>query len=51
MTSTELEQEVWKLIDDNCMDMSQSEYLEFLQGIRDDAAIRVEMVEGEMEID
>lgn len=48
MTSKELEQKVWELIDDNCMEMSKEDYLDFLQGIRDDANIRAEVVEQEL---
>jgi hypothetical protein len=49
MTPKELEQEVWKLIDDNCMEMSKEEYLDFLLGIRDDADIRAESVKIEID--
>lgn len=49
MTSNELEEEVWKLIDDNCMSMGKQEYLDFLRGISSDADTRAEAVEQELE--
>jgi hypothetical protein len=49
MTQHQLEREVWQLIDDNCMEMTKEEYLEFLQGLRDDANIKAESVERELD--
>lgn len=49
MTAKQLEQEVWELIDEHCLEMSQREYLDFLIGLRDDAAIRAESVENEIQ--
>lgn len=51
MTPQELIDKVFALIDEHCMEMSQEEYLEALQGIRDDAGIRAEAVQNELEDD
>jgi len=53
MTPQEVINKVFALIDDECdpKQMSKEEYLEVLQGVRDDAEIRIESVEAELEDD
>lgn len=48
MTQKELERQVWEFIDDNCMELSKEEYLDFLQGLREDANMRAQTVEQEL---
>jgi hypothetical protein len=48
MTPDELKTNVWQLIDDNCMEFSQQDYLEFLYELRDDSGIRAEAVETDI---
>ena len=48
MDREELESEVWQLIDNNCFNMSQQDYLEFLMELRDNSSIRIETVEKEL---
>lgn len=42
---------VWELIDELCepKNMSKEDYLEVLQGVRDDSKMRIETVEMELE--
>lgn len=49
MNKEEIERALWELIDEHSMDISQEEYLDLLQSIRDDANIRAESVEQEIE--
>lgn len=51
MTRDELETAVWELVDDNCAEMSQGDYLKFLKEVIDNAESRVECVEMEIEDD
>lgn len=49
MSQKELEEQVWQFIDDNCMELTQEEYLDFLLGLKSDAETRAETVELEIE--
>jgi len=49
MDNQALTNEVWELIDDNCRDMSKQDYLEFLQGLRDEADMRADVMQSEID--
>lgn len=53
MTPQEVIGKVFRLIDDECSpdNMSKEDYLEVLQGVKDDADVRAEAVSAELEND
>jgi len=51
MTPEDLLKLVWEIIDNHCMEMSQNDYLSFLQELSSDSSVRADAVEMELEDD